>query len=63
MTHTTHIIDLHGNVATSFDVKASATGTLDTGAHTLYQGTFYLHFIRQCSHGITARLPGLGVKG
>jgi hypothetical protein len=63
MTHTTHIIDLHGNVATSFDLKAGATGTLDTGAFPLYQSTFDLLFIRQCSHGITAGLPGFNFNG
>lgn len=45
MTHKTRTIDLHGNVATAFDVNAIATGTLDTGANPLYKGMFELLFI------------------
>jgi len=40
MTHKAHAIDLHGDVATAFNVKAIATGTFDTGAIPLYTSMF-----------------------
>jgi hypothetical protein len=45
MTHKAHTIDLHGHVSAAFDLKASVTGTFDTGLIPLSTRTFESLFI------------------